>query len=313
MKQPIRLNPRLALCLAAVLGLAATGGARAQDCGESYTIRSGDTLGAVAARCGTSVEALMKANPRISDPARISIGWDLEIPRAADAVAEDWARERDARAAPVLAAGRYTVEKGDSLASIATSLGLPLRDLIAANEGVDPFALRPGQELRLPAGEDEDTGEAAEVPSGDAAEASENASGATTGDPAGAPLEGEAAAVASDSAPAGAEPGNGPAGEAPESKPPREQATARKGSSTAPAADPAPERLSLEGRIRDGAECPVLETAGGDIYSLVSQDHVLTSGGYATIEAEPVEMSLCMEGQTVRVLSMSPKAPPDGG
>jgi LysM repeat protein len=45
-----------------------------------YTIQQGDTLSALAAQYGTTVEDLMKANPNITDPNKIYTGNELTIP-----------------------------------------------------------------------------------------------------------------------------------------------------------------------------------------------------------------------------------------
>ena len=46
---------------------------------DTYTIRPGDSLSVIARRNGTTVEALMKANPSITDPNRIYIGQVLNV------------------------------------------------------------------------------------------------------------------------------------------------------------------------------------------------------------------------------------------
>ncbi|HEY0095906.1 MAG TPA: LysM peptidoglycan-binding domain-containing protein, partial [Archangium sp.] len=51
--------------------------------GQSYTVKSGDTLGAIAQRFGTSVGALASANG-ISNPNHISVGQRLTIPGGGD-------------------------------------------------------------------------------------------------------------------------------------------------------------------------------------------------------------------------------------
>lgn len=52
----------------------------AADCGSSVVVRPGDWLAKIARRCGTSVEALLAANPEISNPSVIVPGQVLEIP-----------------------------------------------------------------------------------------------------------------------------------------------------------------------------------------------------------------------------------------
>ena len=46
----------------------------------TYTIQRGDTLSGIAARYGTTVSALMNANPQITDPNVIYAGQTLNIP-----------------------------------------------------------------------------------------------------------------------------------------------------------------------------------------------------------------------------------------
>jgi LysM repeat protein len=53
----------------------------ASSSGGSYTVRSGDTLGAIAARAGTSVAAIAAMNG-IADPNRIAAGRALRLPAA---------------------------------------------------------------------------------------------------------------------------------------------------------------------------------------------------------------------------------------
>ena len=50
----------------------------------SYTVRSGDTLSAIAGRYNVSLSALEKANPQIHDPNQIFVGEKLNIPGQKD-------------------------------------------------------------------------------------------------------------------------------------------------------------------------------------------------------------------------------------
>ncbi|HVE84447.1 MAG TPA: LysM peptidoglycan-binding domain-containing protein [Myxococcales bacterium] len=47
---------------------------------QSYTIRSGDTMGAIAAAHGTTVDQLMRLNPWITNPNYIQAGWVIQVP-----------------------------------------------------------------------------------------------------------------------------------------------------------------------------------------------------------------------------------------
>ncbi len=46
----------------------------------TYTVKSGDTLGRIADRNGTTVSEIMKANPGIKNPNAISVGQQLKMP-----------------------------------------------------------------------------------------------------------------------------------------------------------------------------------------------------------------------------------------
>ena len=268
--------------LAAALAVLPRGAPAQGDCGASYTVRPGDTLAGIAGRCDTTVGALVGANAVITDPARITVGWELAIPGARASLGPESevrprARGEDAQAA--LADGAYKVRPGDSFASIATALQVPMRALMAANPEVDPFGLRPGQTLRLPSDRPAPEGQGqADTPERSAERAPDRA------DP--------AAAAAGEPAP-----------EVRASRPDQELDD-----------DSAAERLSLEGLVQSGADCPMLETPDGEVYSLVSAEYGFTPGDYVEIEGETVEMSFCMEGSaTVRVTSMSAVPAPRGG
>ena len=62
-----------------VLSTAAQG-----SCGDTYTVLPGDTLSEIAEFCGTTVAAILAANPQITDPTRIFVGQTLRIPRSQD-------------------------------------------------------------------------------------------------------------------------------------------------------------------------------------------------------------------------------------
>lgn len=49
----------------------------------TYVVIPGDTLSDIAARCGTTVEAIVQANVAITDPNRILVDQTLTIPGAA--------------------------------------------------------------------------------------------------------------------------------------------------------------------------------------------------------------------------------------
>src|SRR3990170_3356726 len=49
-------------------------------CGNTYIVRTGDTLSEIAVLCGTTVSALLKLNPFIEDPNQLVAGIRLSLP-----------------------------------------------------------------------------------------------------------------------------------------------------------------------------------------------------------------------------------------
>ncbi|MBI2767396.1 MAG: SpoIID/LytB domain-containing protein [Chloroflexi bacterium] len=96
-----------------------------------YTVQSGDTLGVIARRFGTTVAAIQAANAElIKDVNVIEVSWKLRIAGAAAATPD----------------ATYTVLPGDTLASLAMRWGVPVSGIIEAN----PQLVPPGTVLRRP-------------------------------------------------------------------------------------------------------------------------------------------------------------------
>ncbi len=102
----------------------------------TYTVRRGDTLSSIAVRHGVSSRALAAANG-IDDPRSLAVGRKLRIPGPGGARS--------------MAANTYTVQRGDTLSSIARRHGTSVQQLLAANAIDRADRIRPGQKLRVPA------------------------------------------------------------------------------------------------------------------------------------------------------------------
>ncbi len=116
--------------------------AGAASTGAAYTVQAGDTLDAIAARCGTTVAALASLNG-ISDPNLIFAGQTLALPAGAGAGTVAPASETTAHS--------YTVQAGDTLNTIAARFGVSAATLAAANGIADPNFIEVGQVLALTA------------------------------------------------------------------------------------------------------------------------------------------------------------------
>lgn len=118
-------------------------------CGAgAYQVVRGDTLSAIARRCGSTVAAIAAAS-RIADPNLIFVGQRLVIP-GAESFARTVTRPRPATDAT----GRltYAMTHGDTLYSLARWSRVSLPALLAANPGIDPRDIEIGALVRLPDG-----------------------------------------------------------------------------------------------------------------------------------------------------------------
>jgi len=121
------------------------------DAANTYQVKSGDTLGAIARRHGTTASALRAANNLSGDYLRV--GQKLVIPGNATPLSPSAsAGSVAAPSAPRAGAGTYTVVSGDTLGGIARKHGVKVGDLATLNTITDPAKLRVGQVLKLPAG-----------------------------------------------------------------------------------------------------------------------------------------------------------------
>jgi peptidoglycan endopeptidase LytE len=117
-----------------------TGGATAGGTG-SYTVQAGDTLGAIARRFGTTVTELVRLN-NITNPDALKVGQQLVVPGSGGGAAVN---------VPAAGQGKsYTVQRGDTLLSIARRFGLTVKQLQAANNISNPDRIYPGQVLTIP-------------------------------------------------------------------------------------------------------------------------------------------------------------------
>ena len=126
-----RLAIILGFLLAGVLLLA--GAARA----ATVTVAPGDTLGTIAARSGTSVAALARANG-IADPNAIRAGQRLAVPGGGGSATGG-------------GGSTYRVRPGDTLGGIAARHGVSVGALASANHIADPNLVPAGRRLVIPA------------------------------------------------------------------------------------------------------------------------------------------------------------------
>lgn len=102
--------------------------------GSLYEIQPGDTLSAIAARFGTTVDAIIAANPGI-EPLNLQIGQVICVPGP-----------RGACPNGIL----YSIQPGDTFFALAQRFNVTLQALLAANPQADPNQLQIGQIVCIP-------------------------------------------------------------------------------------------------------------------------------------------------------------------
>jgi LysM repeat protein len=100
---------------------------------EEYRVRSGDTLSEIAQAKGVSLQALIQANPQISNPNLIHPDQVITIP-------------------PGGGRQTYRVQAGDTLSAIAARFGTDWQTLARQNGLDNPHLIHPNQQLHIGGG-----------------------------------------------------------------------------------------------------------------------------------------------------------------
>ena len=97
--------------------------------GQIYYAQSGDTLRKIAARFNTSVDAILKVNPQITNPNLIFVGQGITVPAGVST---------------------YAVQRGDTLRIIANRFGTTVDNLLVLNPNIkNPNLIYVGQVIRV--------------------------------------------------------------------------------------------------------------------------------------------------------------------
>ncbi|MCA1554356.1 MAG: LysM peptidoglycan-binding domain-containing protein, partial [Chloroflexi bacterium] len=116
-----------------------------------YTVQQGDTIGAIAQKYGTTVDAILRANnlPRpeaLRAGQVITIPLPTPVPTATGSVGPNATPIPPPAATPTI----YVVQQGDVLSAIAARYNIPVDQIMAAN-GMTDTLLKVGQQLIIPA------------------------------------------------------------------------------------------------------------------------------------------------------------------
>jgi LysM repeat protein len=103
-----------------------------------YVVQAGDTLSEIAAKYNTTLNALLLANPQITDPSLIYPGETIQIPGPVIVI-------------PNTGAKVYLVQPGDYLSEIAQRYNTSVNTLLQLNPDItNPNLIYPGQQILLP-------------------------------------------------------------------------------------------------------------------------------------------------------------------
>ena len=108
-----------------------------------YVVKKGDTLYSISKRYKTSVKELQHLNG-ISDPSTLYVGQELKVPKQTTSV-------RPTTPAQKAGTTSYTVQKGDTLSSIARKFDTSVTTLQQLNHFSDPNNLVVGSTILVPA------------------------------------------------------------------------------------------------------------------------------------------------------------------
>ena len=114
-----------------------SGSSKPSVSGDTYTVKSGDTLSEIAAAWGVSVDDLASYNG-IKNPDVINVGQVIKKPGSASS-------------------DTYTVKKGDTLSEIAAMWNISASDLAAYNGIKNPDVINVGQVIKKPSGTSAET------------------------------------------------------------------------------------------------------------------------------------------------------------
>ncbi len=110
-----------------------------------YTVRSGDTVSGIAARHGTTVAAIIRAND-LGPTALIRIGQVLAIPTGGGTTSSGTSTSTSGSS--TTGTTTYTVRSGDTLSGIAARHGTTVDRITALND-LSSTVIHPGQRLRV--------------------------------------------------------------------------------------------------------------------------------------------------------------------
>lgn len=113
-----------------------------------YTVKWGDWLNKIASENGVTVQAILAVNPGLN-PNLIYPGQVINLPVPGGSTSS---ASSSTSSTPTGNPSTYTVQRGEWIYAIARRFGVSVAALLAANPGINPNFLYPGQVLNIPGG-----------------------------------------------------------------------------------------------------------------------------------------------------------------
>ncbi len=128
-------------------------------CGVTYTVQRGDTLRIIAAKCGTTINAIASLNG-ITNRDLIFVGQVLRMPGTSGSTGSTGGAgatplppvSTPAPSGSSRCGAIYTVQRGDTLRIIADKCGVTAQAILANNVLPNPNLIYVGQQLSIPGG-----------------------------------------------------------------------------------------------------------------------------------------------------------------
>lgn len=121
----------------------------------TYTVKWGDWLNKIAAEHGVTVQAILAVNPGLN-PNLIYPGQVINLPTGGGSSSSSSSSASSSTSASGTPS-TYTVQRGDWIYAIARKFNVSVAALLAANPGIRPNLLYPGQQLNIPGGDSSGT------------------------------------------------------------------------------------------------------------------------------------------------------------
>ena len=140
-----------------------TGSTGTGACGATYTLQRGDTIGSIGRKCGTTAGAIAALNG-LTNVNLIFTGQVLRMPGSSGGTTNPPVTTSTpvpvVTSTPAPSTGGtsacpaiYTIQRGDTLGSIARKCGVTASAILAVNTLSNPNVIYPGQQLSIPGGQ----------------------------------------------------------------------------------------------------------------------------------------------------------------